>query len=156
MCAHREPINIDVLTKALRKVDKAEYDHSQMARVIHYLAQLPPKKQDLVIRHATGVKADLMQLLEHIRQQFVILRQEDEDGTYCGLGFGKKCTSVATWNSWKTPTKFEQIDVTQLCYMGTDGALRCGHLMEFAEIWMELNGATFHDFLEGIPVEQRE
>lgn len=149
-------INLDVLTKTLKRVDKAEYDHNLMAKTIYYLSRLPPKKQELVIRHATGVRADLMQLLEHIRGQFVLLRQVDDEGTYCGLGFGRKCTSVGTWSSWKNPKSPEQMDVTDVCYRGTDGQLRCGQQLEFIELWMDLNQATFQDFLEGVPIEQHD
>lgn len=149
-----QKMNLDVLTKQLRNVDAANYDHPDLFRVMKHLGSLEPKVQERIIKTAIKIDMNYEDLMEHVRSQFIILKQKDEDGKYCGLGFGGKCTSVATWDSWNTPEHADNVDVTKVCYSDSDGNLRCGHLLDFAELWMDTNLASFQEFLDGILVEE--
>lgn len=149
-------LKIDTLALKLRTIDEANYDHSDMSAVFHYLSELEPRLQRMVIKVALGVDYDLQQLMEHVRSQFVILKQNDDDGKYCGLGFGAECTSVATWDHWGLPKKAQDVNITKVCYDDGQGNLRCGHLLDFAELWMEMNDASFEQFLKGIRTDVGE
>ena len=149
-----QKMNIDILTKELRIVDAANYDHPNLFRVMKHLGALEPHFQDIVVKTAIDVDMTYEDLLEHVRAQFIILKQNDEEGKYCGLGFGEKCTSVATWNDWEIPEHAADVDITKICYADADGNLRCGHLLDFAELWMDVNNASFQEFLDGIVVEE--
>ena len=128
-------MNIDVLAKALREVDNKNYDHPLMCKVLHHLSCLEPRLQQLVIKVALGIDDFTYEdLVEHIRGQFVILQQVDNLGAYCGLGFGEKCVSVATWDSWGFPEHAQDTDITKVCYSDGKGELRCGHLLDFVEM----------------------
>lgn len=147
-------MNLDVLAKQLRNIDATNYDHPDLFRVMKHLGSLEPNVQERIIKIATGVDMNYEDLMEHVRSQFIVLKQKDEDGKYCGLGFGDKCTSVATWDSWNTPEHAADVDITKVCYSDSDGNLKCGHLLDFAELWMDTNDASFQEFLDGILVEE--
>jgi hypothetical protein len=145
--------NLDVLTNALRTIDAAHYDHPQLTYVMEVLGNLDPSSQKIVIMSALTIPITYSQLMDHVRQQFVVLRQQDRDGSYCGLGFGEKCVSIATWNSHNLPHHADEVIVTPHCIQGKNGKLRCGHFLDFAELWIDKNGGTFGDFLSKVKVE---
>lgn len=150
-------LKIDVLAKQLRVVDASNYDHPDLYKVMKHLGTLDARMQKMIIKTALNVDFTYEDLMEHVRSQFIVLQQKDQDGKYCGLGFGEKCTSVATWDGWDVPKHAEGVDVTGLCYAsfgngigGSGGELRCGHLLDFAELWMDVNGKSFDEFLDGV------
>lgn len=146
-------LNIDVLAKELIAVDEAAYDHPNMGKVFKYLATCTPEVQQSIIETALGVEYDIFELMDHVRSQFVILQQSDAQGDFCGLGFGDNCVSVATWDGLDLPTKPSQVDVTKICYKDKGGKMRCGHLLDFTELWMEMNEMSFGEFLQGVNIE---
>lgn len=143
-------MNLDVLCKKLCEVDATNYDHQLLGQVMGYLGSLDPVTQKSVIKTALNIDWSYKKLLEHVRGLFVILKQDDDQGKYCGLGFGKECISVATWNGWSLPKHAQEVDTTELCYKSDDGTLRCGHLLDFAEVWMDYHEESFMEFAKGI------
>ena len=143
-------MNLDVLVKYLRLIDDKGYDSPLVCKVLHYLSCLDERTQEVVIKVALNIDINYPKLMDHVRAQFVILKQTDDVGKYCGLGFGDSCLSVASWNGWDSPKHADDVDVTKLCYKSADGTLRCGHLLDFAEMWMDMNDTTFSEFTKGI------
>lgn len=149
-------MNLDVLVKYLRKVDDKGYDSNLTCKVLQHLGCLDERTQRVVIKVALGVDASYEELMDHVRGLFKVYKQNDEEGQFCGLGFGNSgnCVSVATWEGWDIPEHADQVDITeQVCYKGADGQLRCGHLLDFAELWMDANEASFSEFLDGLIVD---
>jgi len=146
-------MKIDVLAKQLRVVDASNYDHPDLYKVMKHLGTLDARTQNMIIKTALSVDFTYEDLMEHVRSQYIVLQQKDQDGKYCGLGFGEKCTSVATWDGWEVPKHAEKADITDLCYAGDNGGggdLRCGHLLDFAELWMDVNQKSFEEFCDGV------
>lgn len=147
-------MNLDVLVKYLRKVDLQAYDSNLTCRVLKHLGCLDDRTQRVVIKTALQVNISYQELVEHVRKQFKILKHEDDIGKYCGLGYGEDCVSVATWSGWQNPKHAKDVDVTQVCYKDSNGVMRCGHLLDFAEMWMDMNDASFQEFLKGLEVRE--
>lgn len=143
-------MNLDVLARALRDVDLADYDHPHLGKVFGYISRLCKREQLQVIKAAVGQEFTFDQLLSHVINQFVILEQSDNKGQFCGLGFGEECVSVATWDGLEAPMNAEEVSVTKLCYKGADGKLRCGHLLSFLEFTLDYKEMTFQELCDCI------
>ncbi len=149
-------MNLDVLAGALKRVDAGKYDHSLLTSVLRHLYAIDSAEQKMIMKTALLSDMSFNELMEHIRSQFIVLQQEDAEGQYCGLGFGEECVSVATWKTWDTPDHADMVKTTKLCYKDHDGKKRCDQFLDFAEFWMELNEASFGEFLSGIPTLREE
>lgn len=140
-------INLDVLVKGLRQIDAEAYNSPLTCKVLKHLNNLNERTQRAVIKNAIGHDISYDQLMEHIRMQFRVLKQVDQEGQYCGLGYGKACVSVATWNGWQIPKHASDVDIT----ISTDDRTpRCSPMLDFAELWMDHYDASFEDFLNGV------
>ena len=146
------------LASSLREIDENGYDDSRLIEILNQLNELEDWTQDVVIQSALELpdikegQSGFDMLLHHIKSLFVILKQRDRQGSYCGLGFegNDGLISVATWEGWSIPTGIKQIDRTEECQ---DGDLRCGHLLGFVNFWMDKFDVGIHDFLVSVRVE---
>lgn len=143
-------MKIGQLSADLLKVDRAEYDHCDLPRVMRDLSLLKPNVQNRLIKNSLGVEKDFDQLVEYVRQQFFILHQIDEDGKYSALGFGNHCCSVMTWEEWDV--RPESLDDVNLTPTEENGDLKCERFLQFIEFWMNYYGGDLEHFLDGIEV----
>ena len=139
-------LNIDTLTLELRSLDSANYDHINLGKVFGYLSLLSEVEQNMIIKTSIGHQISFEELMTHVQSLYVIQEQSDQDGQFCGMGFGNECTSVATWDGLGNPKKASDVETTKICYKNSDGTLRCSGLLDFAEFWMTYNKASFEKF----------
>ena len=142
--------NLTDLVETLIDVDSQDYDHPLLYKLFNNLANLDVKSQDLVIENALNYDLSYNELMDHIRMQFIVLKQLDQKGKYCGLGYGDKCVSVGTWDTHDLPKNMNDMDIISDCYTNSNNELRCGHLINFVELWMEVNNKSFDEFLSGL------
>ena len=146
-------MNLDVIAKTLMKVDADGYDHPLLGKVLYCLGSLSPSEQKSVIKVALNIDLTHEQLIDHVKSLFFVLKQKDDIGEYCGLGFGDKCVNVATWRDWILPQHATDVDVAKICYRDSDGTLRCSHLLDFMELFMDVKKVSFEELISELNVE---
>ena len=147
-CKPKESFNLDTLTKSLREVYNAGFDHPMCGKTLYYLGQMCGEDRAQVIKHACGKCMTYDQLCNCARSKYVIQKQLDANGPFSALACGD--VSVATWTGHDLPLHADEVDVTEICIRDKDGILRCSPMLDFAELWMEHNQSSFRGFLSGI------
>lgn len=149
-CKSKSNFDFDTLTKTLREVDRADYDHPLVGKVMYELAQMCEEDQMSIIKMACGRCKNYDELCGCVRKKFVLQKQRDKKGEFTALTYGKECVSVATWDGHKYPLHANEVNVTELCYKDGDGNLRCAPMLDFMELWMEQHKSSFKGFLSGL------
>lgn len=160
----KSSMNYDTLTKTLRSVHNADYDHPMVGQVMYELAQMCEEDQKSIIavalckckggsvpdKYGNMVPTTYDELCGCVKKNFVIQKQMDDNGPFMALTYGKDSLSVATWDGSKYPMHAKDVKVTQLCMRSADGTLRCAPMLDFMELWMDQNKSSFKGFLSGL------
>ena len=139
-------VRIFELTKTLKEIHDANYRDCRLVDALREAAKLSPSAQETLIFNITSMRKNFDDYLEYVRRMFFVLKQNDEEGQYCALGFGDECISVATWDE-DFPDNVSDIDFTS--ESATDPA-QCRYLEDFMKFWLSYFGADPIDFLSDL------
>jgi hypothetical protein len=146
-CLTRDDVDVQELRASLGEVCRAEFNTPMLSGLMYQLEKLCEDEQEYVLRGCRyGRTFD--DLCEYVRKQYVIQRQSDRDGEFSALSFGDG-VSVATWHGRGLPQRCDEVDITPIC---KNGALICEHQLDFIELWLRRNKASFRAFLSGLAV----